>query len=378
MRIVVVTPTYNEIENIDKFLDALKAQFKGVPSCEMHSVIVDGNSTDGTTEAVRKKVKENPNIHLLVEEKKTGLGSAYILGMKYAISELKADGIVEMDADFQHDPKDVKRFVAKLNEGYDYVLGSRYIKGGSIPDSWALYRKLLSFFGNLLSRIVLGLFEIHDVTSGYRISRVSTLSKVNLEDLDRKAYTYKIQLLYEMKMKGGKIGEIPIAFGLRDRGDSKMEKENIIESLKLIFKLRIKKNASFFKFLIVGSAGLFVQTSIFYFLVLFYKINPSVSLLPAFLAAVVTTFTFNNLWSFKERKIVRVDEKMKKFIIFCLINIGTYFIQKGFIVLSQSVFGKVIFVLLVGYPLGILIGLIWNYLLYSKIVWEKTATVIKV
>ena len=246
------------------------------------------------------------------------------------------------------------------------MLGSRYIKGGSIPDSWALYRKLLSFFGNLLSRIVLGLFEIHDVTSGYRISRVSTLSKVNLEDLDRKAYTYKIQLLYEMKMKGGKIGEIPIAFGLRDRGDSKMEKENIIESLKLIFKLRIKKNASFFKFLIVGSAGLFVQTSIFYFLVLFYKINPSVSLLPAFLAAVVTTFTFNNLWSFKERKI------------FCLINIGTYFIQKGFIVLSQSVFGKVIFVLLVGYPLGILIGLIWNYLLYSKIVWEKTATVIKV
>ena len=371
MRVSIVIPTYNERENISRLLTVLNDEFKKNCHHSFDVVFVDGNSPDGTSKIIQDFSEENPNIHLMVEEKKSGLGSAYILGMKYSLANLKPDAVVEMDADFQHDPHDLGRFIQKLNEGYDYVLGSRYIKGGSIPKEWSLDRKFLSFFGNLFARLVLGVLSVHDITSGYRISRADKLSMVNLDNLDKRVYAYKIQLLYEMVKNKSRVSEIPIKFGLRDRGKSKMETSNIFGSFFLVIKLRIKDNASFFKFLVVGLAGLFVQTTLMIFLSFWGLLSPAKALLPSFLAAVLTTFSFNNAWSFKDRKIVDRNIKFRKFSVFLLVNVGGYAIQKSCILISQHVFNdSVALILLTGYPVGILLGLVWNYLFYSKIVWR--------
>ena len=130
MNIVIVIPTYNEAENIDRLLGILLEESKQIAGHQLHVLVVDGSSTDGTAKIVRGFMVGHPQIHL-IEKEKGGLGADYVFGMVYAMRELKADAVIEMDADFQHDPKDIKRFVAQLDAGYDYVIGSRYVEGGS-------------------------------------------------------------------------------------------------------------------------------------------------------------------------------------------------------------------------------------------------------
>ncbi|MEK7594982.1 MAG: glycosyltransferase family 2 protein [Patescibacteria group bacterium] len=371
MNIAIIIPTYNEKDNISKLITVLQEEFNKMPKHTFFVVVVDGNSPDGTAECVRELSKNDKRIILISEKEKAGLGMAYIYGMTYALENLKSEALVEMDADFQHDPKDLVRFVSKIEEGYDYVIGSRYMKGGSIPKEWEFYRKLLSFAGNIFTRFVLGIPSIHDITSGYRISRTSVLKKVSLQNLDRRVYAYKIQLLYEMKKKGAKIVEIPIKFGLRDRGESKMGKDNILGSLSLVLSLRYKENETLFKFLLVGIAGLVVQTSIFLFQTFVLSIKPSIALLPAFMAAVFTTFTLNNVWSFKDKKITGKSNIMAKGFQFLVVNVGGYFIQKGSILVWENFSKNVLITVLFGYPMGILLGLVWNYFFYSRIIWRK-------
>jgi len=213
MRIVVIIPTYNEAENIGRMLDALiKEEFPKIEKHEMRILVVDDNSLDGTAEIVREKMRRFKGIELLTGQKE-GLGAAYARGMKYAITKMKADAVVEMDADFQHDPKDVKRLVAAYDAGYDYVIGSRYIKGGSIPKEWAIYRKFISWAGNLFARVVLLFLKTHDVTSGFKLTRVKGfLDKVDLDNLISKSYAYKIHILFEVvKNRGAKVKEVPMS-----------------------------------------------------------------------------------------------------------------------------------------------------------------------
>src|SRR3989344_1059787 len=141
MNIAVIIPTYNEKGSIERLLDVLEQELKRVPTHHFNIVIVDGNSPDGTKEAVREKSKIYKNIHLIVEKEKRGLGLAYVTGIKYAIYNLHVDAFIEFDGDFQHDPKDIPRMVCELDKGYDYVIGSRYVSGGEIPKDWGWYRK---------------------------------------------------------------------------------------------------------------------------------------------------------------------------------------------------------------------------------------------
>lgn len=239
MKIVVIIPTYNEKETIGAVIDALELEFKLMPKHHFAILVVDGNSPDGTASIVKSKSRVYSNIKLLVESKKSGLGLAYFLGMKFAIGNLGAEAVVEMDGDFQHNPVDLKRLVRELDNGYDYVIGSRYITGGQIPKTWAWYRKLLSWVGSLFIRIVLRL-PIRDNTSGFKISRVKPfMEKLPLEEdqiLSRR-HAYKIHLLYEMIKMGAKTKEIPIVFGDRRRGNSKSSLEDILESLGVVWKL---------------------------------------------------------------------------------------------------------------------------------------------
>jgi len=169
------------------------------------------------------------------------LGVAFTRGFAHAMDKLKADAVMEMDADFQHDPADVKRFVAEFDNGADYILGSRFIKGGSIPKDWGLYRTFLSVVGNLFIRSVLWLWDVHDLTTGYRLARVDGfINKIDFSKILSKSYAYKIHLLYEMRHRGAKIVEIPIKFVSREKGWSKMDGDDFFESLKVVIKIRLR------------------------------------------------------------------------------------------------------------------------------------------
>lgn len=239
MKIIVIIPTYNERETIAKLIDALEREFKNISNHELGILIVDGNSPDGTAEAVKQKKQIYRNVDLIIEKEKRGLGMAYITGMKYAINQLRADAFIEFDGDFQHDPRDVKRLVAELDNGYDYVIGSRYVAGGKIPEAWGLHRKLLSKFGSLFIKWILSL-PTNDNTSGLKLSRAKGFfDKLPLDEkkiLSRR-HAYKIHLLYEMLALGAKTKEIPIKFLERGSGASKSSLEDIIESLRVAFVL---------------------------------------------------------------------------------------------------------------------------------------------
>ena len=154
MRISVVIPTYNESGSIASLLDELQNVFTARPHHQWDVVVVDGASTDGTPDIVRKKMAVHKNIYLIEEGEKRGIAAAYMTGIRYVIDTLQADAFMEFDGDGQHDPRDIPNLVAKLDEGYDYVIGSRYVKGGSAPE-WAWRRKLLSRFGSLYTRWLL-------------------------------------------------------------------------------------------------------------------------------------------------------------------------------------------------------------------------------
>ena len=238
-KIVIIVPTFNEKKSISPLIDALEAEFKSIPRHEMEILIVDGNSPDGTADAVRKDMHKYSNLKLVVEEKKQGLGMAYITGMQYAVDKLNTDAFIEFDGDFQHDPKDIKRLVAEYDNGYDYVIGSRYISGGSIPEEWAWYRKLLSRFGSLFTQFMLRL-PVKDNTSGFKLTRVKGFVSHLPLDGDKilsRRHAYKIHLLYEMFRLGAKIKEVPIKFLERQGGDSKSSSEDVFESLRVVFKL---------------------------------------------------------------------------------------------------------------------------------------------
>lgn len=245
MRIVVIIPTYNEQKIITQLIDAVEAEFKSISNHQISILVVDGNSPDGTAVAVRAKMPIYKNIELLIEREKRGLGMAYIAGMRYAVEKMGADAFIEFDGDFQHNPKDIKRLIVELDNGYDYVIGSRYVAGGAIPQKWAWYRKFLSWFGGWFIKFMLKL-PTNDNTSGLKLTRVKNFfDKLPLEEdkiLSRR-HAYKIHLLSEMIRLGAKVKEIPIKFLERTGGASKSSWEDIQESLKVVWILSRQKNS---------------------------------------------------------------------------------------------------------------------------------------
>jgi len=244
VKIITIIPTYNESELIGQLLDALfEKTFKDIQNHQMGVLVVDGNSPDGTAEIVKTKSAKYPNLNLIVEKEKRGIGAAYIAGIKYAIEKLRADAVIEFDGDWQHNPEDIKRLVAEFDKGYDYVIGSRYVAGGSIPKEWALWRKSLSRLGGLTAKFVLGL-PVNDATSGFKLSRVKNFAERLPLDESRilsKYYAYKIQFLYEMLRLGAKTKEISIKFLERRGGSSKSTLRDIFDSLYVVLALRFRK-----------------------------------------------------------------------------------------------------------------------------------------
>jgi dolichol-phosphate mannosyltransferase len=215
-RVVVISPTYNEKGNISKLCQILLDDVfsKLSKDYDPHILIVDDSSPDGTGQEVLRLSKKYPNLHLLTNPKKMGLGNAYTKGMKFALGKLGADIIFEFDADFQHDPKLIPPMLRKIEEGYDLVLGSRYIPGGSIPAAWGLHRKFLSVFGNIVIRVVITDFSIHDWTTGFRAIRRDVVEAV-LPDLTSDNFMgYTFKLVFCIRQPGKNSRSVRCRFNL--------------------------------------------------------------------------------------------------------------------------------------------------------------------
>ena len=237
MKGCIVLPTYNERENIGKLLENLLEIFKNIKDFDMHILVVDDNSPDRTQEIV-KKFLDNKKVFLITGDKK-GLGTAYVRGFNYAVNELKADVIFEMDADFSHKPRDIPRFLEEIRNGNDFVIGSRYVPGGEIPD-WDFLRKAISAGGNFFARVVAGLYKVHDCTSGFRAIKSELIKKIDLDKLDAQGYAFQMNLLWNAVKLNAKIKEIPIIFNDRNIGKSKMRIKDLREFFFNSFKLRLK------------------------------------------------------------------------------------------------------------------------------------------
>jgi dolichol-phosphate mannosyltransferase len=215
LRIAIVTPTYNEAENLRKLVSALF-----LLPLDISILIVDDHSPDGTGKIADQLALEYPGrVDVLHRPGKMGLRSAYLNGFQ-KILEGGAQAVVQMDADFSHDPSALVN-MAKLLESNDAVLGSRYVAGGSVDERWSVWRKRLSAFGNFYARSILGL-PLHDVTTGFRMWRRETLQSMPLERIQSTGYIFLVEMAYLAHCLDFKIGESPIYFADRQLGKSKM------------------------------------------------------------------------------------------------------------------------------------------------------------
>ena len=231
MKILIIIPTYNELDNLPRLLPEVLSKNEGIDV-----LIVDDNSPDGTAAFVENEMKNNSRIHLIKRESKQGLGTAYITGFKYALKN-NFDLIFEMDADFSHDPKEIPRFLDETKNS-DVILGSRYINGVNVIN-WPLRRLLLSSFANLYTRVITGL-PVHDSTGGYKCFRRDVLEAIDLDRVTSNGYAFQIEMTFKAWKKGFKVKEIPIIFVDRVKGKSKMSRKIVREAVTMVWKLRLK------------------------------------------------------------------------------------------------------------------------------------------
>lgn len=230
MKIYIIVPTYNEKENIEELIKTISS-FRIE---DLHVLVVDDNSPDGTGEIV-DKLKEGYPVEILHRQGKQGLGSAYRAGFKYCL-EHNAEYIFEMDADFSHEPKDILRMLQVAQAGADLVIGSRKIKGGKIV-GWNAWRHFCSDGAMFASRLILGL-KTKDVTAGFRCFKAETLKKIKYEEVKSNGYAFQEEMIYRAEKAGLKVVEVPVVFLDRQKGKSKLNKKDIIDFFVTIIRLR--------------------------------------------------------------------------------------------------------------------------------------------
>ncbi|HET7098713.1 MAG TPA: glycosyltransferase family 2 protein [Patescibacteria group bacterium] len=371
-KIVIVMPAYNESQNIALMVHELFAkEFPKITGAEMHLLVVDDYSPDGTGDVVKNLMGHHKNLHLLQKEKE-GLGWAYVRGMQYAMDKLHADAVLEMDADFQHPPKFIKPMVEAYLDGADYCIGSRYVKGGSIPEEWALSRKAVSFFGNLFIRTVLLNFKIHDLTTGFRLSKVKgVLDQINLEKLmELNRFAYKVDLLYQCLKNSKKTVEVPLEFASRTKEKSKFNYKEMISTFKVAIILGIKDKQRFLKFGIVGGTGFVVN---FVGLELLKRLGMTtfIATLLATELAIISNFIFNNIWTFKDKIITKVSDVFVQFFKFNFSSLFAVIVQPFIVSGAVKLFGDTSLVHF-GALLFALFAVVlpYNYFVYNVFIWR--------
>ncbi len=229
-RALVIVPTYNERENLPRLVPLILEQ-----DPEIEILVVDDGSPDGTGEVADELARTEPRLHVLHRSGKLGLGTAYVAGFKWGI-ERKFDYILEMDADFSHDPEHIPTFLEAVKD-YDVVLGSRYLHGRVTVVNWPIGRLLLSYFANVYARWVTGV-PIADLTGGYKCFRREVLEAIPLDAVESNGYAFQIEMTFRAWKRKFQLGEIPIMFVDRDTGESKMSKRIVWEAVWRVWRLR--------------------------------------------------------------------------------------------------------------------------------------------
>ena len=385
---VVVIPTYNEADNIGKMIEYLNTKtFVNIKNkknnlindWQMKILVVDGNSPDGTGKIVEKEAKKYDNTYLFTETSKDGIGAAYLKGFKYAMESLKADFVFEFDGDFQHPPETIPVMLKAMEDGYDYVIGSRKIPGGSNPKGWGFKRVFFSEVGGFTARFMMffpfkNFFKVTDPTTGLKVTRVKGFvdkMDMNYSRLLTRSFGYKLQLLFETLKMGAKFKEVPLQFHVRNAGESKIEASTAKDIFRVAFLLRWYDDFTqkFLKFGTVGFVGYLVNAT---FLGVFSKAW-SIEWLSWALStelSIISNFTLNNLWTFKSQKIEGQSKLVSKFLQFNLSSIGALLIQTVFGALGVHFFGSGSRQILLPIIIVFLV-LPYNWFMYNKFIWKN-------
>lgn len=231
--IAVVIPTYNEKQNIVKLIDEI--DHLNLP---IDILVVDDNSPDGTGDAVESLKKKKPNLDVIHRKRKEGIGPAYIEAFRYILQKSNYRYIIQMDADFSHNPKDIPRLL-EVGKESEVVVGSRYVKGGGISNQWSILRKFISRLGNFYARVITGL-NIRDSTAGFKCYRKKVLQSMDFDKIFLNGYGFQIQMLHELNKNNFRICEIPIFFEERVNGASKMNFHIVLEAFFSLMYMKIR------------------------------------------------------------------------------------------------------------------------------------------
>ena len=237
MKKLIIIPTYNEAKSLPILVEAILAQ--RIEDCEI--LVVDDNSPDGTADIIQSLFPLNQSnilVHVLRREKKEGIGKAYMAGFQWALAHAY-DLIIQMDADYSHDPKYLPAMIEAIQQGADVVLGSRYVKGGG-TQNWGTLRKIISRGGSMYARCLLGL-SIQDLTGGFKCFKREVLEAIDLNSIQTTGYAFQIEMTYLAIQKGFSVQEIPIIFCDRTVGQSKMSKAIFLEAVVKVFLMRFQK-----------------------------------------------------------------------------------------------------------------------------------------
>ena len=375
-KVVIVLPTYNEAGNIKTVIDQIIKTSRLIDNWQIQILVVDDYSPDKTAQIVTKLKETRPQLYL-VTGKKQGLGKAYTRGFKYATNQMRAKVIFEMDADLSHPAKLIPRMLKSIDNGADFVIGARYIKGGAIPKDWGLHRKAFSFFGNLIIQLGFMNFKVHDWTSGFRAIKADFIEAVLPEMSKYSGYVFQIALLDKAIKKDLIIKEVPLKFKDRQKGVSKI---NSIEFIFYIFAY-IFHHSSFIKYVLVGFVGATIDFIAAYILIARFSIyKPLANAFSAELA-IIFNFFVNNFWSFAYKQIQGGwTVWLVKFLLFNLVAFGSVIIQFVGMYLALKWFGDTIFNVL-GYAIQswlvykvFIIGFLvipYSYFMYNRVIWKK-------
>lgn len=368
-RACIVLPTYNERENVEVLIPRMQEVFAGIEGWEVHVLVVDDRSPDGTGDEVRRLMERYDNLELL-EGEKAGLGVAYQRGFRHVMNRF--DVVFCMDADLSHPPELVPQFLAQIDAGYTFVIGSRYIPGGGVPD-WSFHRKLLSFGGNVFARFVAGLYRVHDCTSGFRAIDTELLRRIEFSALATKGYAFLTTLLYEAYTKGAKLKEIPLVFIDRKHGETKLTWSDIFQFFLNSWRIRLKSSERMVKFGIVGGSGIVVNLGIFVAVksLLYHYVGESdVTRHTASLAgdelSIIWNFVLNHKWTFRDS--TNDSHILRKLLHFHLIALTSVLINNAFLFVLHKQFemwdvlAKLI---------GILVAFVVNYFGNSRWTWRE-------
>ena len=297
-RVCFVIPTYNEAENITLLLGRLTELY---PDANTLFLVVDDESPDGTGELVRQYAARDSRVNLL-EGRKRGLGAAYVRGITHAMDSLHADVVLQMDADFSHDPEDAGRLLARVATDADVAIGSRYVAGGAVDETWGFRRRQLSLWGNRLARWIAGLKGVRDCTAGFKAIRAASLREAGVAEITVLGYAFQVALLHRLLHSGARVVEEPIYFRDRERGVTKLGLDSMVEFIYQVCWLRLSSHRTFIKFCATGTSGVFVNLGSFHLLTQLgvhrYLASPI-----AIELSIISNFLINNYWTFAERNL---------------------------------------------------------------------------